>query len=141
MYASRSDLSGTYKKETAYLIAHRTPVDLVLHSPWYYAKPATPREALQEASEKGLYTMNDKSTWISQPAFQKGLSIFADGALGFDVNLNNPCYGLLAQEHYLASDQPRRFLRWLAGPEGQHIIATYGQQEFGAPVVRAIRPK
>jgi ABC-type tungstate transport system permease subunit len=136
MYLSRSDLSGTYKKETTYLIAHRTPYDLIQNSPWYYAHPATPREALKEAQQKGLYEMNDNSTWISHPELQAGLRIYANGALGFDKNLLNPCYGLLANSQYLQSDQPRRFLKWLAGPDGQKIMAAYGKKEFGAAVVR-----
>lgn len=137
MYLSRSDLSGTYKKETTLMIAHRTPQDLILKSPWYFPSPLTPKAALKEAGEKGLYTMNDKSTWISQPALQNNLKIYLDGATGEDPNLNNPCYGLLARDEYLQSDQPRRFLKWLAGPEGQRIIASYGVKEFGAPIVRA----
>ncbi|WP_373532538.1 hypothetical protein [Vampirovibrio sp.] len=50
--------------------------------------------------------------------------------------MNNPCYALLAQEAFLQSDQPGAFLRWLIDPEGQRIISTFGQAEFGASVVR-----
>jgi ABC-type tungstate transport system permease subunit len=137
MYLSRSDLSGTYKKETTYLISHRTPQNLIGNSPWYYPHPSTPREALQEASQKSLYTLNDKSTWVSHPALQQGLKIYADGSFGHDPNLRNPCYGLLAKPPYLQSGQPLQFLKWMRGPEGRKIIATYGQKEFGAPVVKA----
>ncbi len=139
MYLSRADLSGTYKKETMYMIAHRTPLDLIQHSPWYVPQPLTPREGLQVAREKGFYTMNDKSTWVSQPQLQSGLQLYADGSLGYDPNLNNPCYGLLATDAYLKSDQPLRFLTWMAGPEGQKIIADYGMKEFGQPVVQPVK--
>ncbi len=136
MYLSRSDLSGTYKKETTYLIAHRTPQDLIQNSQWYYPHPSTPREALKEAQQKRLYGMNDRSTWLSQPALQQGLKIFADGSLGYDKNLLNPCYGLLAKPDYVQSNQPREFLKWLTSAEGQRIIARYGQVQFGAAIVK-----
>ena len=136
MYLSRSDLSGTYKKETTYLIAQRTPLDLIQNSPWYYPHPSTPREALKEAQQKKLYEMNDKSTWLSQPALQQGLTLYADGSLGYDKNLLNPCYGLLAKSGYLQSEQPKLFLKWITSAEGQNIIAQYGEAQFGTPIMK-----
>ena len=126
-YVSRGDDSGTHKKELLLWKA----ANIKPEGPWYLSAGQGMSEVLVIASERGAYTLSDRSTF-SVLAAKLDLAILnAD-----DKALFNP-YGVIAvnpkrfpETNYAAAKQ---FIDWISGSEGQQLIASfkvYGQQLF-----------
>lgn len=126
-FVSRGDESGTHKKELAIWKA----ANIAAKGAAYLAAGQGMSEVLLMASERGGYTLSDRSTYIALKA-KIDLDILFSG----DKTLHNP-YGVIAvnparfpEINYRLAKQ---FINWITSKEGQKLIASFvvnGQQLF-----------
>jgi tungstate transport system substrate-binding protein len=126
-FITRGDDSGTHKKEMLLWKA----AALEPGGAWYLSAGQGMSEVLLMASERGAYTLSDRSTFT---ALLKKLDL--DILYSGDAALHNP-YGVIAVNparfpdvNYAAAKQ---FIEWITSKEGQRLIANFkvnGQQLF-----------
>ena len=129
-FASRSDNSGTHKKEMSLWKSARVdPTESSGH--WYLETGSGMGATLNTAVGSGAYTMTDRATWISFKNKQD-FQIQVEG----DDNLFNQ-YGIIKVNpekcSQVKSAQAQRFIDWIVSEKGQTAIANYqlnGQQLF-----------
>lgn len=133
-FVSRGDNSGTHQKEMQLWARLGIRPDAVVDAEaWYIVNRDFMSACLARANALGAYFMTDSSTWLVEGQAAPALQIL----LRDDPALLNVYHALLARPG--ATPQQRmaqRFADFVAGPEGQRIIATYGVAEFGAPLYR-----
>ena len=130
LFASRSDNSGTHKKEMALWKA--AGVDPTGASgTWYRETGSGMGATLNTASGMSAYTLTDRGTWISFKN-RGDLHILAEG----DADLFNQ-YGVIlvnpAKHPHVKAELGQAFIDWILGDAGQNAIANYkldGQQLF-----------
>ena len=126
-YVSRGDDSGTHKKELLLWKAANVKPE----GPWYLSAGQGMSEVLVIASERGAYTLADRSTFTAF-ATKLDLDILNAG----DKALFNP-YGVIAVNPARFPDTnyatAKQFIDWITSSEGQRLIASFkvnGQQLF-----------
>jgi len=127
IFVSRSDDSGTHKKEKA--VWQRA--DLRPEGRWYRQVGQGMGQTLQIAGEMNGYTLVDRGTWLAYRA-DSPLQLLVSGG----GDLRNP-YGIIAVNperfpdvNYAAA---QRLIDWFASPEAHALIAGYkveGEQLF-----------
>ena len=130
LFASRSDNSGTHKKEMALWKA--AGVDPTGASgTWYRETGSGMGATLNIVSGMSAYTLTDRGTWISFKN-RGDLHILAEG----DADLFNQ-YGVIlvnpAKHPHVKAELGQAFIDWILGDAGQNAIANYmldGQQLF-----------
>lgn len=129
-FASRSDNSGTHKKELSlWKSAMINPEES--SGQWYLETGSGMGATLNTAVGSGAYTMTDRATWISFKNKQD-YTIQVEG----DDNLYNQ-YGIIQINpkkcSQVKSVEAKRFIDWILSKKGQTAIAAYqleGQQLF-----------
>jgi len=122
-FVSRADNSGTHQRETA--IWREAGVQPA--GAWYVEAPGFMVEGLKETGRRGAYFLTDSSTWLSLPGGIPGLTLLFRG----DPVLVNRYHALVRNG---ADDDARAFVAYVAGPEGQSIIATFSARPGGEPL-------
>ncbi len=127
-FISRGDDSGTHGKERElWRIAGIVPA-----GDWYVEAGTGMVGTLRIANEKRAYTLTDRGTYLAHRK-ELDLSIFVEE----DENLYNP-YSMIpvSEEKYphINYRLAMRLVEFIAGVEGQDIIRTYGQNEYGQPL-------
>lgn len=127
-FFSRGDNSGTHKKELdAWKNAGVEP-----SGDWYVVTKDFMTATLKRANAEGGYFMTDSSTWAAEKKNLPHLRLLFRG----DVFLVNT-YNALAQSEARpegatpGAAMARKFIDFVAGPEGQRIIAAFGAAEHG----------
>ena len=136
-FVSRGDNSGTNIKELSLWRAAGLDPS---RKPWYKESGQGMSETLVMADEMGAYTLSDISTFLSLK--KKGrvphLEILYDRGEEliniYSAYIVKSCRGV--QRGYA-----EKFIEFVAGPEGQRIIAEYGKEEFGKPLFGAAAPR
>lgn len=126
-FISRGDDSGTHKKEIILWKSARISPS----GAWYLSAGQGMSEVLFIASERGAYTLSDRSTFLAlEPKLE--LEILFSG----DKGLHNP-YGVIAVNpaRYDSVNYPlaKQFADWITSKAGQQLIASFtirGQQLF-----------
>ncbi len=129
-FASRSDNSGTHKKEMA--LWKKARINPTQESGnWYLETGSGMGATINTAVGIGAYTMTDRATWISFKNKQN-YSIQVEG----DDSLFNQ-YGIIMTNPekctHVKKEAAQTFIDWILSEKGQAMIAAYrlgGQQLF-----------
>lgn len=123
-FFSRGDNSGTHKKEmTVWEKAGITP-----EGEWYIVTKDFMTATLLRANNEQGYFMTDSSTWAAEKKSVPGLVILFKG----DKFLVNTYHALRQPDGATAgSAYAAQFIDFVASPEGQEIIATFGKNLYG----------
>ena len=121
-FISRGDESGTHKKERAlWKIAAVDPLEAT--GRWYREAGTGMGATLNTAVGMRAYTLTDRGTWLSfRNKADYTIQVEGDPQLfnQYGVILVNP-----AKHPHVKADLGQQFIDWLAGPEGQSLIAGY----------------
>jgi tungstate transport system substrate-binding protein len=128
LFISRGDQSGTHKQEQSLWKAS----GLVPQGDWYIESGQGMGATLRIASEKGAYTLTDRSTYLHLQKTLTSTILFAgDPVLRnvYSVMRVNP-----AKHSGVNSEGGKAFHTWLLGDEARELIRQYGAKEFGQPL-------
>lgn len=127
-FVSRGDMSGTHVREMKlWRLAGLDPEG----RPWYLVSGTGMGQTLVMASEIGAYTLSDVGTFLAYKREGRipGLEALYTGDRllinVYSVYISSSCTG---PERRAAEG----FLEFVAGPDGQSIIANYGLEKYGA---------
>jgi len=128
-FISRGDDSGTHSKEKkVWAAAGIEPV-----GDWYISAGQGMNDVLTMAEEQLAYTLSDRATYLSRTLSGYALEILVEG----DPVLFNP-YGVMdvnpAKYPDVKADYAQQFIDWITSPETKELIASFGVEEFGAPL-------
>lgn len=127
-FASRGDDSGTHKKE----LALWQGAGVIPGGEWYLETGQGMGDTLRVASEKGAYTMTDRSTYLAQREIL-ALDILVEG----DASLLNVYHVMIVnpdkwENVNLAGAEA--LAAFFIAPDGQSMIADFGVDKFGQPL-------
>ena len=127
VFLSRDDNSGTnIKEKSIWTVAGFKP--WLGDKSWYLKYPTFPKDALLYAGRKGLYTITDLGTWLSNRNELTDSEIFVSGG----KSLLNPCFALLGKK---PSKEAMAFLQYLKSDHAQQLIAGFGKEKYdGQPL-------
>ena len=130
LFVSRGDNSGTHVRELSiWRLAGLDPQG----RPWYKEAGQGMAETLVMADEMMAYTLSDISTFLSlkERGRLTNLEVLYSGGEEliniYSAYVVESCGG--AERMYA-----EEFIEFAAGPEGQEIVASYGEEEFGRPL-------
>jgi tungstate transport system substrate-binding protein len=133
MFISRGDNSGTHALEKVlWANAGYNYSEVNTSGPWYVEAGQGMGATLMMANEKQAYTLSDMSTFM---AFQGNLTIMpliegGDELLNVYVAMAvNP-----AKHPGVNCEMANEFINYLVSDEGQEIIATFGEEQYGRPL-------
>ncbi|MBN2321466.1 MAG: tungsten ABC transporter substrate-binding protein [Acidobacteria bacterium] len=96
---------------------------------WYKESGTFMLDSLLNADKTGRYHMLDSSTWAIHKSKVKNLELFVTGPPNrYEMCLVNPDKHPHLNYNY---DLAKLFYDFVAGPEGQRIIARFGRREYG----------
>jgi tungstate transport system substrate-binding protein len=123
-FYSRGDNSGTHKKELGiWKDAGITP-----SGDWYIVTKDFMTATLKRANDEGGYFMTDSSTWAAEQKNMPKLKVLFSG----DKKLVNTYHALCGQKDGKpASATAVGFIEFVASPEGQTLIGTFGKDKHG----------
>lgn len=124
-FVARGDGSGTDTKEKGIW----TKANIKPEGTWYIAQGGGMGATLRMASEKGAYTLSDRSTYLAQKDKLK-LSILVEG----DKDLLNTYHVILVNPQKwpnVKNDAAKKFEAFLTSAEGQKLIAEFGKDKYG----------
>jgi tungstate transport system substrate-binding protein len=122
-FVSRADNSGTHRREMALWQA----AGIEPAGAWYVRAPGFMIDGLQRAERLGAYFLTDSSTWLALPGRFSGLRVLFRG----DPALVNRYHALTQAD---PSAGARAFVEYVAGAEGQALIATFSAQPGAEPL-------
>jgi tungstate transport system substrate-binding protein len=132
-FISRGDNSGTHAREKVlWANAGYNYSEVNTSGPWYVEAGQGMGATLMMANEKQAYTLSDMSTFM---AFQGNLTIMpliegGDELLNVYVAMAvNP-----AKHPGVNCEMANEFINYLVSDEGQEIIATFGEEQYGRPL-------
>ncbi|MDD5190176.1 MAG: substrate-binding domain-containing protein [Dehalococcoidales bacterium] len=135
LFYSRGDASGTDTKEKS---IWTTAAITQKGQSWYVEANTGMGDLLRIASEKGGYTLTDRSTYIAQKS-----------TLSLDIMVENDFPTLINTYHViqvnpgafpgikLNAEGGRAFVRFMVSPEAQRVIADFGVDKYGQPLFYA----
>jgi len=123
LFLSRGDNSGTNKKE----LAIWKKAGIVPSGSWYVITRDFMMATLKRANAEKGYFMTDSSTWVAGMKEMNNLAILFRG----DPMLINTYHALAMPEGAPGHALAMEFIKFLASPEGQGLIADYGRKEYG----------
>ncbi|MCL6581515.1 MAG: ABC transporter permease [Firmicutes bacterium] len=130
-FISRGDDSGTHRKELdLWRLSAVTP-----QGSWYLDAGAGMADTLRVAAERGAYTLSDRATFLT--ASGPGLTVLFEG----DPLLDNPYSAIAvspAAHPGVAAGLAQELVSYLVSPEAQALIADFGVDLFGQPVLRPV---
>jgi len=128
-FISRGDDSGTHTKEKAVWSA----AGIEPSGNWYVSAGQGMGAVITMANEQQAYTLSDRATYLARSLEGLDLVILTEG----DPILFNP-YGVMAvnpdKGEHIQVELANQFIDWLVSVETQEKIATYGMEQFGAPL-------
>ena len=134
-FVSRGDRSGTHLAEASLWQQAGVQPDPRWHLS-FGGEGQGSASALRHASAVGAYTLVDRATWRTLQG-EVRLAIVREG----DPGLRNT-FSLIPtspERHaHVNGAAARRFVGWLAGPEGSRVVASFGVPEYGEPLFRLV---
>jgi tungstate transport system substrate-binding protein len=133
MFISRGDNSGTHAREKVlWKSAGYNYSEVNTSGPWYVEAGQGMGATLMMANEKQAYTLSDMSTFM---AFQGNLTI-VPLIEGGDELLNVYTAMAVNPETHpgVNCEMANEFINFLVSDEGQEIIATFGEEQYGQPL-------
>jgi tungstate transport system substrate-binding protein len=133
MFISRGDNSGTHAREKVlWKNAGYNYSEVNTSGPWYVEAGQGMGATLMMANEKQAYTLSDMSTFM---AFQGNLTI-VPLIEGGDELLNVYVAMAVNPEKHpgVNCEMANEFINFLVSDEGQEIIATFGEEQYGQPL-------
>ena len=127
--ASRGDDSGTNKKELE--LWKKAGVDLATVARRVETGQGM-GATLNVASEKRLYTLTDRATYLAQRK-QLELAIVSEGAPSL-LNIYHVYLVSPAKFPKVKAEPAQRFVDFLVADETQRLIGEFGQAEYGQPL-------
>ncbi|MCJ7703268.1 MAG: substrate-binding domain-containing protein [Anaerolineales bacterium] len=128
LFASRGDDSGTHKKELAFWeLSGITPEEGS-----YLETGQGMGATLQIASEKAVYTLTDRATYLSLQDILD-LDVLVEG----DMSLLNIYHVILVNPERwpeINLEGGREFANFLVSPQAQTIIENFGIDQYGQPL-------
>ncbi len=123
-FFSRGDNSGTHKKEMdTWKDAGVAPA-----GDWYVVTKDFMTATLKRANDEGGYFMTDSSTWAAEGKGLPRLTVLFSG----DKKLVNTYHALCGQKDGKpASAKAVGFIAFVASPEGQELIRSFGKDKHG----------
>jgi tungstate transport system substrate-binding protein len=123
-FVSRGDNSGTHQKEMQiWQKANIQPLGA-----WYIVTNDFMTASLKRANAEGAYFMSDSSTWIMEKTVAPDLQILYRG----DKFLVNTYHALTSPPGMTPGrDTAEKFVAFVASPDGQKIMSSYGRDRFG----------
>jgi tungstate transport system substrate-binding protein len=132
-FVSRGDNSGTHNAEkTLWQRAGYNYTTQVQGQPWYVEIGQGMGETLQQASERGGYTLSDEGTYLS---YQSQLQL--ETLVGQGPALLNRYSAMAVNPAKCPETKIREsndLINWLISDEGQSFIGNYGVAEYGQPL-------
>jgi tungstate transport system substrate-binding protein len=127
-FISRGDQSGTHKQEQSLWQAS----GLAHQGDWYIESGQGMGATLRIASEKGAYTLTDRSTYLHlQKTLSSAILFAGDSVLRnvYSVMRVNP-----AKHSGVNSEGGKALHAWLLSDEARELIRQYGTKDFGQPL-------
>lgn len=126
-FISRSDDSGTHKKELAVWKAlNMEPV-----GDWYIKAGAGMGAVLEMTNEKLAYTLSDRATWLNAKLDEDLQIVCENDESGILYNQ----YGVICvnpdKNEQINKDGAKAFQEWITSKETQELISQYGVEEYG----------
>lgn len=127
MFISRSDNSGTHKKELAIWKA----VNLEPVGDWYIQAGAGMGAVLEMANEKLAYTLTDRATWLNLDVKEDLMIVSEKDESGILYNQ----YGVICvnpeKNEHINHEGAIAFKDWILSEETQTMIGEYGVEKYG----------
>lgn len=127
MFISRSDESGTHKKE----LAIWEKAELTPEGDWYVKAGAGMGAVLQMTNEKLAYTLSDRATWLSSSLDTDLQIVCENDESGILYNQ----YGVICvnpeKNDQINSKGAKEFQDWITSKQTQELISQYGVEEYG----------
>ncbi len=132
-FISRGDNSGTHSREKIlWKKAGINYSEINTSGPWYVEAGQGMGATLMMANEKQAYTLSDMSTFM---AFKGNLTIVPLIEGGSDLLNVYVAMAVNPKKHPgVNCELANKFIDFLASDEGQEIIATFGQEQYGQPL-------
>jgi tungstate transport system substrate-binding protein len=128
-FVSRGDDSGTHGKEKAIWKA----AGIEPAGDWYISAGQGMSDVLTMTEEQQGYTLSDRATYLSRLLTGYTLKVAVEG----DPVLFNP-YGVMDvnpdKGDHIKAEYAQQFIDWITSPETKELIASFGVEEFGAPL-------
>jgi tungstate transport system substrate-binding protein len=136
IFASRGDQSGTHLKELAlWKNISLTPTSAEMS---YFSTGQGMGETLRIASEKGAYTLTDRSTWLAQKG-TLNLEVISQGNKDL---LNVYSVILINAQKFpqIHSKEAQLFFSWITSPDVLKLIGDLGKDKYGEPFFHLFTP-
>lgn len=129
-FISRSDESGTHKKELAIWDACGIEPD----GTWYIKAGAGMGAVLEMANEKLAYTLSDRATWLNLGLTEDLMIVCEKDDSGILYNQ----YGVICvnpdKNESINHKGAKAFQQWITSEETQKLIGSYGTETYGKPL-------
>lgn len=126
-FISRSDNSGTHKKELA--IWEKSDIEPV--GDWYIQAGTGMGAVLEMTNEKLAYTLSDRATWLNVQLDEDLQIVCENDESGILYNQ----YGVICvnpqKNDQINAIGAKEFQNWIVSEETQQLIAQYGVEEYG----------
>lgn len=130
MFISRSDESGTHKKE----LNVWKKCDIEPSGDWYIEAGAGMGAVLQMANEKLAYTLSDHATWLNYQLDEDMMIVCEKDESGILYNQ----YGVICvnpdKNGKINHEGAKAFQKWILSEETQQLISEYGVEKYGKPL-------
>ncbi|MCL2503985.1 MAG: extracellular solute-binding protein [Coriobacteriia bacterium] len=127
-FVSRGDDSGTHTKELSLWKAAEIATPTPEANKWYESTGQGMGETLKITSEKNVYTMTDRATYLSMKE-ALDIEILREG----DKSLLNQ-YGVIVVAQADNQQGAQAFFDWVLSPEAQKLIGEFGVEKYGEPL-------
>lgn len=129
-FISRSDESGTHKKE----LAIWEKCSITPEGDWYVKAGAGMGAVLEMANEKLAYTLSDRATWLNLGLDEDLMIVCEKDESGILYNQ----YGVICvnpdKNENINHEGAKAFQEWIVSSETQEFIGQYGIEEYGKPL-------
>ncbi len=130
LFISRSDNSGTHKKE----LTIWEKCGLQPSGDWYVEAGAGMGAVLQMANEKLAYTLSDRATWLNYQLDEDLMIVCEKDDSGLLYNQ----YGVICvnpdKNEKINHEGAKAFQKWIVSEETQQLIGEYGVEKYGKPL-------
>lgn len=136
IFVSRGDQSGTHLKELAlWGKISITPTQATMS---YLISGQGMGETLRISSEKGAYTLTDRSTWLAQ---RNTLSLVPISQGNRDL-LNIYSVILINEQKFpqVHSKEAQLFYSWITSSQTLEFIGNFGEDKYGEPLFHLFTP-
>jgi len=138
MFISRGDNSGTHAREKLiWKAAGQDYAAVNTSGPWYIEAGQGMGATLNMANEKQAYTLCDMSTFM---AYQGDVDLVPLVEGGDELRNVYVAMAINPAAHPgVNCEMANKFIDFLVSDEGQEIIATYGEEQYGQPLFFAAK--